>query len=303
MTEVAAQTMLQFMESRVNPLAQIWPWTWESRIWFHAIRPSGAILIVVPVLLWEASSAGYGRSSLKRLLAPSPSVKVDLFYLFTYVSNLKTIFGVLFSLGLGQLLYFWLNQRFSFALLSGQSFLLSLFVLTIVNTFLLYWIHRILHMGLFWPIHKVHHSATELIMITNFRNHPLTLLIEMTFYGVSAALLGVRSEVEVSYLILNGVYQLWAHSVIDWNLRSKRLGFIQDWVLLASEEHRLHHSKDPAHWNRNFGSVPLWDKLFGTWLDSRGISSYRVGLDDENDQDMLGSMRGFFVIMKRFLRL
>lgn len=301
---VSAEFLLKCVEKIVNPAVELGPWNWNRLTWIHAFSPMGALLLSLVVLVWEAAVVGFEQSSLKRLLHPSPSVRVDLFHLKVYACNLKAIFWVTFSLGLGQLFYFWLKQRYSLGLVAQSPYLPSLLLLVFVNSLLFYWVHRIMHTRLFWPLHQVHHSATELVVITNFRNHPLNLLIEMTLFAVSAAVLGARPEVEISYLVLNGIYQLWAHSSMDWRLHDRGLGFVQEWILLAPEEHRLHHSKNPEHWDRNYGSVPMWDKVFGSWLDSRAVPPpEEFGLTYEIDQKMLATLAGLFTVMARFLRL
>ena len=280
------------------------PEGWSLATWMIVFRPFGAVLMAALALLLEVVVAGYERSSIQRLLNPSPSAKVDLFFFLIYLSNLKVVFGTLFSLGFSQFIYFWLLRHSVYHPLVQSPFLFSLAVLFLVNNVVYYWFHRIEHSALFWPLHKVHHSATELLMITTFRAHPVNITVLATVYAITAALLGVRPEVEVIFLALNGAHQLWAHSAIDWKLHEKGLGFIQDWILIASEEHRLHHSKQQEHFNKNFGLNPFLDKLFGTWMDSRDAKEPIIlGLDDEKDMEMLASHRGLFSTMKKFLRL
>jgi sterol desaturase/sphingolipid hydroxylase (fatty acid hydroxylase superfamily) len=37
------------------------------------------------------------------------------------------------------------------------------------------------------------------------------------------------------------------------------------YLILSPAHHQIHHSRDPAHFNRNLGSVlAIWDWLFGT---------------------------------------
>jgi len=232
-----------------------------------ALSPVGALLIAALLLAVEVGLKGYPHSSFAAFGAKSPSANVDAFYMFLYASNLKNSLGLMISFGIGHLIHHWIVVHCSLGILANANFFVSLAALAIVNTFLFYWVHRIMHSPLFWPVHKVHHSATEMNLITNFRNHPVNITIEVVLYATSTAVLGGSFAVSISYYILNGIYQLLAHSNFSWDLRHTHFAFIQNWLLLAPEEHRLHHSQAEPHWHKNFGVVPIWDRIFGTWQE------------------------------------
>lgn len=53
------------------------------------------------------------------------------------------------------------------------------------------------------------------------------------------------------------------HSMINW-----RWGWVGKYIFLSPVDHRIHHSCEKEHWDKNFGHItPLWDRLFGTWYD------------------------------------
>lgn len=57
-------------------------------------------------------------------------------------------------------------------------------------------------------------------------------------------------------------------------------------IFLSPSQHHLHHSKEPRHWDKNFGLLlSVWDKLFGTFLYSEPRGSFRLGLPETEGQN------------------
>lgn len=267
-----------------------------------AYSTGGAVLIAIIMLGVELFFVNYKDSAICRIWTGDLSAEVDLFHAFLYASNLKNILGIFFSFGIAHLCHNLIIENFSFNLLSNKSFIFQFASLCFVNSFLFYWTHRFLHSRWLWPIHQVHHSATSMNLITNFRNHPLNVLVEVTLYSLSSALLGASFEATIAYLVLNGFYQLTAHSNFVWNLRDTRLGFLQNWLLVAPEEHRLHHSKEERYWYCNYGLTPLWDRVFGTWKPNLETKPVAIGLEILNDQANLSTFRASLQIACAFYK-
>ncbi len=129
-----------------------------------------------------------------------------------------------------------------------------------VSDFCYYWMHRAQHaVPLFWRFHAVHHAIRDLNAV-NAYHHCSEELLRAAFIALPAALL-VRIEAGeamiVSCLI---VFQMW------WIHAPLRVG----WgpfrrVLSDGHFHRIHHSLEARHWDRNFAAfTPIWDQLFGT---------------------------------------
>lgn len=138
---------------------------------------------------------------------------------------------------------------------------LAMLISALIADFFFYWFHRLQHANcLLWQQHLVHHSDVALNVTTTQRAHfieqaltlfavavPMTVLFNLPTPGVAAIAV---------------VPSAWAY-VVHTNVR---LGFGPLWWLITSPQyHRIHHSTDPAHHNRNFALwFPLWDVLFGT---------------------------------------
>jgi sterol desaturase/sphingolipid hydroxylase (fatty acid hydroxylase superfamily) len=64
-----------------------------------------------------------------------------------------------------------------------------------------------------------------------------------------------------------------------------RLGW-PEIVLLSPEHHRLHHSVERQHWDKNFAAIfPFWDRLNQALLEPPPTSTYIVGLPDGTSED------------------
>jgi len=125
-----------------------------------------------------------------------------------------------------------------------------------------------------WAFHKTHHSAEVLTPLTVFRVHPIDTLI---FVDIVAATAGLAHGVftyaagrSVGIYLVDGTNVLFIacffllaqlqHSQFWMPLRG-----LPGRLVLSPAHHQLHHSLDPAHHNRNFGSfLAVWDWAFGT---------------------------------------
>jgi len=122
--------------------------------------------------------------------------------------------------------------------------------------------HRLAHhLRVLWPIHAVHHSSTELYVLSAARTHPLNAALSYTVQLFPALLLGAPPEVLLYLGVLTSVLGLLQHT--DLGLRTGWLSY----VLATPEIHRIHHSADPVEGMRNFGSsLVIWDHVYGTWM-------------------------------------
>ena len=125
-----------------------------------------------------------------------------------------------------------------------------------------------------WEFHKTHHSAETLTPLTVFRVHPVDSLI---FVNITSFTIGAPLAV-FAYMTGNttGAYLLDGGNIITvaFGFLLAQLQHTQFWIpftgfagrlLLSPAHHQIHHSIDPAHYDRNLGSVlGIWDWMFGT---------------------------------------
>jgi sterol desaturase/sphingolipid hydroxylase (fatty acid hydroxylase superfamily) len=160
--------------------------------------------------------------------------------------------------------------------------------------FTAYWVHRAYHrIRMIWPLHAVHHSAEVMTPFTYYRQHPgavlLTALLQSLIAGtlqglivgllnpatLAASIAGINAVAVLANLLMANFH----HSHI-W----VSFGPVVEHVLISPAQHQVHHSTNPAHFNRNFGqTLALWDWLFGTLYLTRAHEDIRLGLDAEVD--------------------
>ncbi len=137
-----------------------------------------------------------------------------------------------------------------------------------VFDFFFYWFHRLQHSPLLWPQHLLHHSDTALNVTTTQRAHFLEHFLIPVFMTLPLVLLFRLPTTDVVWIA--AIPAAWAYFV-HMNVR---IHFGRAWWLLTSPQyHRIHHSIEPRHFDRNFALwFPVWDVLFGT--------AYRPGAEE-----------------------
>jgi len=130
-----------------------------------------------------------------------------------------------------------------------------------------------------WRFHAVHHSVERMYGFNGLMKHPVHQSIEMAAGTVPLVLVGLPLEVGMALAFCTATQLLVQHSNVDF-----RLGPLRKW-LAAAEIHRLHHRKDAALGDVNFGLfTTIWDRLLGTFCDRREdvqLSSLDLGIGAE----------------------
>lgn len=151
-----------------------------------------------------------------------------------------------------------------------------------------YLVHRLLHRSaLLWPFHEVHHTAETLTPFTVYRTHPvegvLFALRSAVVQGctISTFVFCFGDRVDLVTLLGANVF-LFAFNAAGANLRHShvpiRYGRFLERVLISPAQHQIHHSLDPRHHDRNFGTVlAVWDRLGGTLVLSEPGERLRFG--------------------------
>jgi sterol desaturase/sphingolipid hydroxylase (fatty acid hydroxylase superfamily) len=150
-------------------------------------------------------------------------------------------------------------RRLGFTGLFGGLF--AMFVGTLIFDFFLYWQHRLAHGSkILWQQHLLHHSDEYMNVTTAARQHLFDNAVMPIFVTIPMAILFQLPAVNIAMLsLIPYAWQYFTHANI-------RFGFGPFWWLLASPNyHRIHHSLDPSHIDKNFaGWFPILDIAFGT---------------------------------------
>jgi sterol desaturase/sphingolipid hydroxylase (fatty acid hydroxylase superfamily) len=139
--------------------------------------------------------------------------------------------------------------------------------------FSFYWLHRAHHfLRVLWAVHVVHHQGEHFNLSLGVRNSWYSSLTSIPFF-LLLAVLGIPLTVFVTVSILHYTLQLFNHGAL-----TPKLGFLES-VLVTPAHHRVHHVKDMAYSNKNFGgSFIFWDKLFGTFCPSLPRAPFDYGV-------------------------
>lgn len=147
----------------------------------------------------------------------------------------------------------------------------------VVITFIYYWWHRARHASPFlWRwLHQLHHSPQRIEIITSFYKHP----IELAANGVLSSaivywLVGLDPRAATLAVTFTGIAELFYH----WNVRTP---YWDGFVIQRPESHLIHHQEGLHAYN--YGDLPLWDMLFGTFRNPRQWEA-RCGFADDAEQ-------------------
>jgi sterol desaturase/sphingolipid hydroxylase (fatty acid hydroxylase superfamily) len=135
--------------------------------------------------------------------------------------------------------------------------------------------HRAAHeRPMLWAMHAVHHQSPEYNLSLNFRVGVLGPFTALPFHLLLAAA-GVPIVMFAVLLPIQAAGMILTHARYPGTLGP--LG----WLLNAPAWHRVHHSAEQVHRDRNYGAVLIvWDRLFGTFTDGALVAP-RWGVDDE----------------------
>jgi sterol desaturase/sphingolipid hydroxylase (fatty acid hydroxylase superfamily) len=139
-----------------------------------------------------------------------------------------------------------------------------------------YWFHRAQHaIPFLWRFHRVHHSIEELNAVNHYSHFaeeifkfPLQILPMLLLVQLS-----LPETLVASWLITvaNGI--LHSNSAISYGPFK--------WLWSEPRFHRIHHSIEERHWNRNFAAFfPVWDVLFQTAYWPKRSEFPATGLSD-----------------------
>jgi sterol desaturase/sphingolipid hydroxylase (fatty acid hydroxylase superfamily) len=148
-------------------------------------------------------------------------------------------------------------------------FALKLVVFFLVLDGLAYWMHRLWHTPWVWPIHRWHHSPTELYWLAGIRaSLPQVILAGFPYLLAFPLLKPVPALFFPLYSYLMVLTNNWMHMNVTW--QSRRL----EWVFVTPRYHRVHHLNETGQVGTNFGVLfTLWDRLFGTYVDPEQVES------------------------------
>src|SRR4030095_5309383 len=144
------------------------------------------------------------------------------------------------------------------------------------------WFHHLIRhkVEVFWYFHTIHHSQRQLNMFTDHRVHIAEFLIAATLVLVPSQMFQL-STVSLGYFL---IFIRWYTRIYHANLKTN-FGPLK-YILVTPQSHRIHHSIELRHFDKNFGTLfTFWDRMFGTLYPNydqypdTGVNDDRFPLD------------------------
>jgi sterol desaturase/sphingolipid hydroxylase (fatty acid hydroxylase superfamily) len=159
-------------------------------------------------------------------------------------------------------------------------------MLTVLEDFMYYWLHRFDHeVRLFWAVHVTHHSSEQYNFTVGFRSSVFQPLYRFIYF----APLGFLGFQPADIFFIYSATQIWGIFVHTQLI--DKMGWLE-YVLVTPSHHRVHHASNPKYLDRNMGMfLIVWDKLFGTFQPELPPADYqpiRYGLTKPLQRDTPG---------------
>jgi sterol desaturase/sphingolipid hydroxylase (fatty acid hydroxylase superfamily) len=172
------------------------------------------------------------------------------------------------------------------------------FFITLCNDLGTYVIHYLMHkIPVLWEFHKIHHSATMLNPITQYRIHPVELVVNNLKGIVAMGLvmgvfryLSAHQIDEITFIganVFSFAFLFFGANLRHTHIPLRYFGWLE-YIFISPYQHQIHHSNDASHFNRNMGSeLAIWDWMFGTLVRSESVQGVEFGLgkDEEKNYD------------------
>jgi sterol desaturase/sphingolipid hydroxylase (fatty acid hydroxylase superfamily) len=206
----------------------------------------------------------------------------------------------------------WTPVSFSFHRLDAVPFVghgLTIAAMIVVPLFIhdcwFYWAHRLEHsVPVLWEFHRLHHSDERMNSSTWARDHFLQEGWRSFFSVFTLGLiidLSLKEAEEAAFystVFLVGL-SMFYHSAIRVHLPWL------DRIVVTPQVHRIHHSVDAEHHNRNFAdALPIFDIVFGTYYRPAREQFPATGLgpDSPAPSSLLSAQFGPLFAIARLLK-
>jgi len=245
----------------------------------------------------ELLAVGWQKSSIKNLSNFNRSTLSDIICWLIDTLNLSSIFGFVLSFGVCYYLVGILQKNLGFNLIGYVSNpYFQVLIIFIISDFKNYVRHFVFHRSKsLWEIHQFHHSATNFNILTRQRVHFLESELSRFFDVFIFILLGSPIYTFLAVRFLKEIHQMLIHSSFtsDW-------GFIGKYILVSPAAHRIHHSTEIKHFNKNMGNTFIfWDRLFGTYYPAEKVVEIGVPNNPFNKE---GYFRDLWRCLKGMVR-
>jgi len=266
--------------------------------------------------VWHQSKVQYSffKYIFNKKIWTSNSALID--YLFIFFNGFIKIFIIVPYLILGLTFAYYVDEYltsyFGIVNVNLDSYtilILYTFVFTVLNDFGSFLVHYAMHkMPILWEFHKIHHSATVLNPITQYRLHPIELIINnckgIIVFGLTTGIFDFITEHQVNKVLFLGA-NVFSFLFLFWgsNLRHSHVKLryfpILEYIFISPLQHQIHHSDNPKHFDKNMGAkLAIWDWLFGTLIRSKHVNKLKFGLGTRDNMNYDTFSKNLFMPFK-----
>ncbi len=151
--------------------------------------------------------------------------------------------------------------------LAAMPFALGAAIYILAADFAQWFVHRIQHaVPAFWRLHSLHHSDGCMSVTTTHRHHWAADLLSTVISVPPLTILLHPTAAQIGCFAVVSIWVLVCHTNV--NLQLGPLNY----VFNSPNNHRIHHSREPEHYNVNYANIfTFWDLLTGAYLDPRRV--------------------------------
>lgn len=225
-------------------------------------------------------------------LSQSSKVDYSLIFLNSFVKVFLLGSFVYYGLKLAFITDEYLAHTFGLSTNTWSKFEVMLYFtisITIIKDFTSYLTHLLQHKITFlWEFHKIHHSATVLNPITQYRIHPVELVINnitaILAFGLTTGCFDYFSLHQISEIeflganVFSFVFLFFGANLRHSHVKLKYFNWLEN-IFISPLQHQIHHSNNPIHFDKNLGAkLAIWDWIFGTLIKSKSVKQLTFGL-------------------------
>ncbi len=145
----------------------------------------------------------------------------------------------------------------------------------------LYWSHRAFHeFDILWRFHAVHHLDQTLDTTSAVRFHFGEVFISALLRAAFVFVMAIPLTTVIIFEVLVLISAMFQHS----NLRLPK-NFEEGLrkLIVTPSHHWVHHHPGPDT-QKHYGTIStVWDRLFGTWSQTKRDENMPIGIDDHQD--------------------
>lgn len=273
---ILVSELITYTWNKLYEISGLSSFTWQGVLEFIAV---GIVVFVI-----ELVAVGWEESSIKKLTVFDKSTQNDFAIWLIETFSLFNILAFLFSLETCYYLVGIIQKSIRLDIIAHiQNGYIQFAVVFILSDLKEYIKHLAFHrFGPLWAVHEFHHAASSFTILTAYRFHFLQTSIGMFFDVVPFVLLGAPIQTIIGVVLLRQIHGMLIHSNITHSW-----GFIGRYILVSPMAHRIHHSVDPKHYNKNFGGTFIfWDRLFGTYSEAMVVPEIGIPNNPYNSKSI-----------------